>query len=239
MRHLCGRVGYWQDGIPAGREHWHWTETDDGRETVRAVCEIDEGQILRDVLYTVDSNGIPSEAFVRLQAEGCWAGSSSYVVRGNEMEVTTWKPGPQSAWTDWVPVPERFVLITHPVFLDGWQVRAADRSVREPQRIPAFNCSTRPDGGDLVLRYHETVITILGTEEAAAPGGVRRVLHFQIRGPSDLGPIDVWLDEAQNTLVAAEWKGYDGWYELEWMSASAKGTGCQWGELDTESSQAK
>lgn len=129
-----------------------------------------------------------------------------------------WGPGADTLVRS-IEVPERFVVITHPVFLDGWQLRAYDWDRGGAQDVFALNCSTRPDGGDLVIRQHQSRLTVLERETIDAAGESRTGLHFQIQGPSEYGPIDVWVDPETNVMLHAEWAGFGEVYELKHLTS--------------------
>ena len=70
MRHrtYAGKIVYLTDGAgEMGRERFRVTVHDDGRRTLRAICEMDDDELLRDVTHTVDRHFRPLDAFVRLR----------------------------------------------------------------------------------------------------------------------------------------------------------------------------
>ena len=81
MRHrtYAGKIVYLTDGAgEMGRERFRVTVHDDGRRTLRAICEMDDDELLRDVTYTVDRHFRPLDAFVRLTIGEAFVGSGWY-----------------------------------------------------------------------------------------------------------------------------------------------------------------
>ena len=219
-QHLRGQLQYRRGGQESGREWWTWTRNADGTETLRSICEIDPPAIQREVTYNVDAAGRPREVYVRLVREGAWVGSGVYRFGAGRLEADLWGPD-RPVERAHAELPERFVFITHPVSLDGWQLRSYDRRAGGVQELVAFNVSTRPDGGDgPLLRTHPDTIEMVEEDAEIEVGGGRfRCAHFQII-PSDPGlePLQVWVEPERNIMVYMDWTGY-GDFELVRLDA--------------------
>ena len=59
MRHstIRGKILYLRDGFETGREWFTVTKHVDGARTFRALCEMDDHELLRDVTYSVVRGG--------------------------------------------------------------------------------------------------------------------------------------------------------------------------------------
>ena len=72
MKHrtIRGKILYPDnDTGETGREWFTITVQPDGRRTLRAQCEMDDRGLLRDVIYSVDTDWYPLDCFVRLSIE--------------------------------------------------------------------------------------------------------------------------------------------------------------------------
>lgn len=65
-----------------GREWFSVTVQPSGERTVRAQCEMDDEQVLRDVVWTMDADWHPIDAYVRLSVGGAWQGSGWFHCAG-------------------------------------------------------------------------------------------------------------------------------------------------------------
>ena len=89
MRHRSyrGKVVYLTDNVgEMGREFFHVTIQPDGTRTMRAVCEMDDDRLLRDVVITLDPQWQPTDAFVRLTINEDFFGSSWFRFSPSEAE---------------------------------------------------------------------------------------------------------------------------------------------------------
>lgn len=65
-----------------GREWFSVTVQPSGERTVRAQCKMDDEQVLRDVVWTMDADWHPIDAYVRLSVGGAWQGSGWFHCAG-------------------------------------------------------------------------------------------------------------------------------------------------------------
>ncbi len=156
-------------GMERGREVFAITVHGDGRRILRAQSEIDEGEVLRDVVYTVSAKWRPIEAYVRLSVLDRFQGSGwfQFDSAGASCEAVTREDGRMSQRLD-TPTPP-LCFGSHPISGDAWMVTPYDMSRRtEAQRIEpalmsslAFNGATGPRlhslGYGLAFRGEETL----------------------------------------------------------------------------------
>ena len=93
MKHraLRGRIAYLHDRDgERGREWFSISVQDDGTRTLRAQCEMDDEDLLRDVTYTVDGSWRPLDAFVRLTRAQRFVGSAWFRFDDQGAECESW-----------------------------------------------------------------------------------------------------------------------------------------------------
>ncbi len=157
------------DGLERGREVFTITVHGDGRRILRAQSEIDEGEVLRDVVYTVDADWRPVEAYVRLSLMDRFQGSGwfTFDAGGASCEGVNRYDGQISQRLD-TPAPP-LCFGSHPIAGDAWMLTPFDMARRtQSQRIEpalmsslAFNGATGPRlhamGYGLAFRGEETL----------------------------------------------------------------------------------
>ena len=75
-RTMRGKLLYLHDTHgETGREWFTVTVQPSGERTVRAHCEMEDEQVLRDVVWSMDPDWRPIDAYVRLSVGGVWQGS--------------------------------------------------------------------------------------------------------------------------------------------------------------------
>ena len=79
MRHstIRGKILYLRDGLETGRDWFTVTKHVHGARTFRALCEMDDHELLRDVTYSVGPRWEPLDCFIRLSVHDrlmgtCW-----------------------------------------------------------------------------------------------------------------------------------------------------------------------
>ena len=86
-----GRINYiHDDGHERGREWFTVTTHQEGYRVVRAMCEMDDSQILRDVTFTLADDFKPVETYVRLVKAGKYKGSAWFTFEGDEAKCESW-----------------------------------------------------------------------------------------------------------------------------------------------------
>ncbi len=78
-RNYKGKISYLKDGAgETGRESFSVSVHADGSRTLRAECEMDEFELLRDVIQSIDAEWRPVDSYVRLSVGGALSGSAWY-----------------------------------------------------------------------------------------------------------------------------------------------------------------
>ncbi len=211
MKHRTygGKVRYLGDEVgERGREWFTVTVHDDGQRTVRARCEMDDSQILRDVTYTVDGLWRPVDAFVRLTIADRFAGSGWFRFGDGfaECEALTATAGRVSQRMEYDGRPRSFG--PHPVVCDIWHFGAADRSAQAPARqslADTLVSSVLPNGasGPLLERF-DVEIERYEPEEVTVPAGTFACEHWAFVFADD-PPEHVWFTSDDLLLVKIRW----------------------------------
>jgi hypothetical protein len=224
MRHrtLRGRIDYLHDQQgERGREWFTITAHADGARTLRAQCEMDDEDLLRDVTYSVDARWRPLDAFVRLVRQDQFVGSAWFRFhdRGAECEAFTVADGRTSQRVELERRPTLFAA--HPLVGDGWQAAAYDFS-RGPgrQRLElCTNSSSRPDGGSgPSLGVVHKDLEFVGEETVTVPAGrfrARRMrIHPLMPAMAHWPPLEFWVAGEDNLLVRMRWDLLESSYDL-------------------------
>jgi len=232
LRWQRGRVDYVTDGIGVqGREWFDVTIQADGQRTIRAHCEIEDGGILRDVVYTVDRAWKPLDCFVRLSQHGRFVGSAwfRFDERGGDCEAQIAELGRISQRWDMKVWPSIFA--SHSVVTDVWQMALFDHSRTE--RVQTFrdriSSSAMHNGGSGPLIGHgysgdgrpgEIDLEYVGEERVTVPAGTWDTRHYRIQR-LNRPPLEIWGSGPDVIPVQLRWEVTKRTYVLAEFSASA------------------
>jgi hypothetical protein len=199
-----------------GREFCTVTVHGNGDRTIRALCEMDDSEVLRDVTGTVDRSFRPLDFFVRLSVKDAFFGSSWFRFTGNraECEGFTVNEGRIRQAMELDQPPHSFV--THPVACDVWHFAGIDRSVGERiQERTGFSCSPLPNGASgPLLHVTNHRFRYLGRETVDAPAGRFETEHVQfVKADGSVG-LDAWCTVNDRVLVKMYFPILDSHYNL-------------------------
>lgn len=184
MQHqtIDGRLTYRHvHGEERGRESFRITMHPDRRRTLRATCEIDADEVLRDVTYSVDSDFRPLDAFVRLTVCERFLGCGWFLFADDHAacESHTALEGRVSQRVAVPAWPRAFG--THPITADAWMTGAFDTNGPARQFFDnafissyAFNGA----GGPLLYPIHFG-LELLGTETIRVASGEHACRHYR------------------------------------------------------------
>lgn len=183
-RSLAGKICYFdRDGREWGRERFSASVHDDDSRSLRALCEMDEAQLLREVSWTVGADWRPRDGFVRNIRRGTTIGSCWYMVDGAvvECEGMTADHGRVSRRIE-ADRPIDF-LGFHP--LSGDCLTAMARGTDAPGEERSILCAANSvaylgdEGLDVLLI--EPVVAYLGPEQVTVAAGRFDARHYTIR----------------------------------------------------------
>lgn len=206
------------DGTKRGQEPCFVTVHVDGRRTIRARSEIFDTNILRDVIYTVDENYLPVDAFIRVTVEDNLVGSTWFRFHGNtaECEGFTAAEGRISQRLDLSkPAPS---FITHAVATDVWHCAniKKDQSLGAQRIDTVPGCSPLPNGASgPMLGYWSKRAEYVGIEEIEVPAGKFEAEH--VRYVEDDGALwlDMWCtNDTDRVMLRMYYPVYDSSYVL-------------------------
>jgi hypothetical protein len=196
-RRYTGKVAYITEGKgETGREFFNVTIQPDGYRTLRAMCELDDDQLLRDVVMSVDRDWHPTVSFVQIIRNQKFQGASWYSFTDHlaECEGLTNAEG---------RVSQRFPLAgpaegfgTHPIHSDSWslaRIRKAKGDYSQIQ-IGAFATSLASNGGTgptlMPVPRGLAKFDYFGRETVTVPAGTFASEHYRFSFPNDV--LDIW-----------------------------------------------
>ncbi|MBM3505874.1 MAG: hypothetical protein FJX65_18685 [Alphaproteobacteria bacterium] len=180
-----GKVLYIGDTVgERGREWFTVSVLGDGARTMRAMCEIEDTNVLRDVTYTVDRAWRPLDAFVRLTVKDSFLGSGWFRFGEGLAECETYTVGAgrisqQITTQGWAPS-----FGAHPVACDIWHLPRFDHRAGPGLKVipGVLMSSLLPNGASgPMLEYYPgggLPIRFYGREHVTVPAGTFDTLHF-------------------------------------------------------------
>ena len=221
LRTYSGCIAYRHDRHgETGREHFSVSVFAGGR-TVRATCELDDADLLRDVTYSIDEAWRPLDAYVRLSVRDCVRGAAWYRFTDDGIECEQWNATAGRS-TQFVSLPRRARLFApHPLVVDGWQGRAYDLgSGPGRQRLThCANSSSTPDGstGPLACVVYKD-LEYLGRARIRTSAGTFDCRHMKIHPVmgemAAWPPLEFWAAGEDWLLVRMRWELLESTYEL-------------------------
>jgi len=205
-RRHAGLIAYNHVEGVKGRERFGIDVRADGTRTIRAYCEMGEGDLTRDASWTLDAGHRPVEGSVRVVQDGRLTGSAWYHIKDNEThcEALTDRLGRSSQ----VLAGRCDYLGLHPLVGDGMIALAAGTDkpgVR--QVIPSVTCSYDINGEtSLVALPIEIAVTYEGEDEIEVPAGRfsahRYALQWQPHWPAAM----LWVHGEDALFLRLQWE---------------------------------
>ncbi len=199
-----------------GREWFTITRHPNGDRTMRSMCEIDDSQVLRDVVYTVNKEFQPLDAFIRLTVKERFMGSGWFHFSEDLAECET-------LMTEGGRVSQKIKLNgrppffgAHPVAGDCWCAGGFDRSQAEPVQLlgGGMMSSLLPNGASgPMLSPMDMQVEYVGLEEVSVPAGTFEAHHFRFL-VDGLGPEELWCFGDDLIFVKIRWDHLATTYEL-------------------------
>ena len=207
---VSGRIGYFTDGLETGRERFEILRHDGGH-ILRALCEIDDEALLRDVTLAMDADWRPIDGFCRLVKGGEPLATMWFDVGADAVRVFGRHGAEQR-----LPTPGRLAYLgLHP--LQGDALIAAIRGTDAPGRFVAIDAVTNsvsPNGdeGDRAVPVRIDVAYV-GVEDISVVAGDFAALRYAVRWRDDWPAADLWV-RADFTFLRMRWALVPTVYEL-------------------------
>ncbi|MDA0368395.1 MAG: DUF3108 domain-containing protein [Proteobacteria bacterium] len=217
-----GKILYLTDGKgEEGREFFTVTVQPNGDRTLRAQCEMDNDELLRDVVLSLDSAWRPLDAFVRLTIHNAFQGSAWFRFSETLVECETFtrdagRLSQRQPITSWPPS-----FGGHPVCCDTWHSKAAALRRTGNATMQAVEgiamSSPLPNGGSgPMLTMADVDVEFCGTETITTPAGTFDTIHvknYSRRRGRD-HPVEIWAWGDDFVPVRARWDLLGQTYEL-------------------------
>ena len=215
-RTYSGKILYTGDAVgERGREWFTITVHRNGERTMRSLCEMDDSQVLRDVVYTVDKTWRPLDAFVRLTVERKFMGSGWFHFAEDFIECET-STADAGRISQRIAVDERpRTFGAHPVACDIWHLAAFDlSSPKKIQTWPGAMSSPLPNGASGPMIGLSTLrVEHLGREDVTVPAGTFQCERFRFL-LEDKPPEELWCTVDDYLMVKIRWDLLETTYEL-------------------------
>ncbi|MCB2109359.1 MAG: hypothetical protein KDE14_16740 [Rhodobacteraceae bacterium] len=231
-RNIRGKILYvGDDKKERGREWFGFTFRKDGQITLRAYCEMDDIQLERDVVYTMDHKFRPLDCFIRLHKDGKFLGTGWIRVSDTEVECEVFNSGFGRVQQIFPLTSPALNLGAHPLANDALVLASFDHSRPERVQTQSGWLTTSPllygSAGPLIGMRSGT-IEYVGPERITVPAGIFDTHHYRfpptpgnaLHPSGTPGSEDIWVTHPHYTFVRAEVYGYltnetgYGYYEL-------------------------
>lgn len=241
MRHstIRGKILYTsrkpgREGQERGREHFTFTKHGDGSRVLRAQCEIDEPEptVLRDIIFGIDPDGMPTDCCVRLTIGDTFIGAGIFRFTDGLIECESFGPSIGR-------ISQRFPIVgpydgfgTHPIVADAFNSRRMDKS-KGPHSRPLRHFIPSPDhrGATPPLIAESALhMAYIGDETVTVAAGTFAASHFRFTDPDgdmDTGKgahpdYDLWVTADDDALFLKGGVGgyMQTWYELVELNRS-------------------
>lgn len=210
-RLVHGELAYTHAGRERGRERFTISVHGDGSRILRAMSEIFETRVLRDVSVRVGPDWCPRDVFLRLTVADRFRGSGWFAFDESEAQGEALH-APATRISQRIRLDGRVRSFgTHPILGDGWHAGLFDMQGPRRQQFDnlmissyAFDGATGPEL--LPLGFG---LELVGIEHLTVPAGSFRCRHFRfLLGDTEFDdhpPYEIWVtDDGDNVMVRAQ-----------------------------------
>ena len=218
-RSYQGRIAYLTQGAETGREHFRVTVHADGSRTLRAACEMDDFDLVRDVVLSLDARWRPTDAYVRLCVDGAFSGAAWYRFDGCRAEChgVTAAGGPFSdVQTTEEPIQS---FGSHSLHNDAWLIARVRGCGGDLDSLVGWSFTTSLSAhggtGPELVRIHSGLldITDCGHEPVVVAAGRFDAHHVRV-DVADVDCFDIWAAGEDCVPVRLSSDGLRQTYEL-------------------------
>jgi hypothetical protein len=200
QRSYCGAMRYSLGSRDNGRENFRVTVQPDGLRTLRAQCELDDDQLLRDVTLTVDAGWRPVTAFIQLTIAGKFAGATWYRFAPDEIVVEGYN-AVAGRISQRVPLARPVDAFgAHPIHGDAWNLARLRLAGGRPIKAPRYTSSSMSNGasgpGLVLLPENYLVYALAGRDTVTTPSGSYAADHFTMTVTSKQKVNHIWASGA-------------------------------------------
>lgn len=211
---VTGTIGYFTDGWETGRERFEILHHVGGH-VLRAVCEIDDEALLRDVTLSMDADWRARDGFCRIVKAGIPYATMWFDV-GNDSVRMAARVGTLASDVTLATLARIPYLGLHP--LQGDALIAAIRGTEDPGRfigIAAVTNSVSPNGDEACGAVPLCIdVAYLGKEAISVVAGDFAARRYAIRWRDDWPAADLWVCDSDFTFLRMRWDQVPTVYEL-------------------------
>lgn len=214
-RRVAGEIAYRApDGEAVGRERFELL-SHAGGHVLRALCEIDETGLIRDVTLAMDPDWRPCDAFLRLTRTGEPLASLFFQV--GEDAVTLVGTAERRPVVARLEKPSRLAYLgLHP--LQGDALIVALRGTDRPGEFVTIHAATNsisPDGDEAPGLSAVTIdVAFKGDEMVTVAAGRFAARRYALRWREDWPIADLWVERDRPVFLKMTWPLVPTWYEL-------------------------
>lgn len=224
-RKIRGRIDYITDDIGVmGREWFTHSVHSDGRRTMRALTEMDDDDLMRDVTFSVDENWLPLDCFVRLTIGDRFQGTGWFRFTDTYAECESFSIDGGRVSQRWPMDGRPPLFVSHAVACDAWTNAAFDMSRKGERQLvyPRMACSPLGNGGSGPMLGNSTTVTptpatlyldYLGEEDVTVPAGTFKC-HRMALNRGDIPRFEIWTHGPDFLPVQLRYDRLNQYYQL-------------------------
>lgn len=221
-RHIRGELAYLHDHQGhTGHEWFSVTVEPNGERVVRARCEMEADQVLRDVVWSMDAAWRPRDAYVHLSVGGAFKGVAWCRFDGNVAECEGFNAAAGRIRQRLVTDDPIAIFGAHPVAGDAMKPAPFDRGKADrTQSFQSISTSPLPNGASgPILAARRNVFELIGEEQVTVPAGVFACTHFRWHF-TEFPPIEIWHHGPDLIPVRVRWDLLQSNYDLVALDVS-------------------
>lgn len=205
LRRHAGRIIYRKQGIVHGREDFSIDVRPDGR-TIRAYCEMEDGDLTRDASWTLDADHRPLEGQVRVVMDGRLVGSAFYVFGKTETNCEAQTAG-MGRISQTLPGQADYLGL-HALISDGMiGLARGTEAPGEFRAIRSVTCSYDIKGeSGLVALPISIAVNYVGLNRITVPAGTFDALHYELQWSPKWPPAKLWVTQEDSVALRLTWE---------------------------------
>jgi hypothetical protein len=215
-RRITGTIAYrGADGSTQGHEYFDLS-SHAGGHILRALCVLDDVDLLRDVTIGMDADRRPIDGYCRLTRGGVDEAALWFRVGADGVRVDADLAGVAQP-TQHIATERRLAYLgLHP--LQGDALIVTQRGINWPGRfvdVETITNSISPNGDEAVGAVLMTIaVAYVGTEQIEIAAGSFTARRYALRWREDWPAADLWVRQEDAQFLLMRWSQVPGWYEL-------------------------